>query len=288
LCLADLAPAPRERALDLLRTSLSAEGFKTARDVMRLNEHVLELTGKPEEYGEWLYWVSIMGEPSDTAPWGWQIDGHHLIVNCFILGDQMVLTPNFMGSEPVKAQSGKYAGTSVFDAEEAKGLALMRSLSPEQQATATIGMKLPFDVMLTAFHDNDAMPYEGLRYADMTAEQRERLLRLASLYTGRARDGHAEIAYADLKRRIDETWFAWIGPADDVHPFYYRIHSPVVLIEFDHQQGIIYDNDEHSRNHIHTVVRTPNGNDYGKDLLRLHYAQHDHSDPNSPHRRATG
>ena len=30
------------------------------------------------------------------------------------------------------------------------------------------------------------------------------------------------------------------------------------------------------RDHIHTVVRTPNGNDYGKDLLRLHYAQHPH------------
>jgi hypothetical protein len=23
--------------------------------------------------------------------------------------------------------------------------------------------------------------------------------------------------------------------------------------------------------HIHSVVRTPNGNDYGKDLLRQHY-----------------
>jgi len=31
---------------------------------MRLNEHVLEITGKPEEYGEWLYWVSLFGTPS--------------------------------------------------------------------------------------------------------------------------------------------------------------------------------------------------------------------------------
>jgi hypothetical protein len=29
--------------------------------------------------------------------------------------------------------------------------------------------------------------------------------------------------------------------------------------------------------HIHVVVRTPNGNDYGKDLLRLHYQQSAHS-----------
>jgi hypothetical protein len=27
---------------------------------------------------------------------------------------------------------------------------------------------------------------------------------------------------------------------------------------------------------VHTVVRTPNGNDYGKDLLRQHYALHAH------------
>ena len=28
--------------------------------------------------------------------------------------------------------------------------------------------------------------------------------------------------------------------------------------------------------HIHVVVRTPNGNDYGKDLLRQHYLLHPH------------
>jgi hypothetical protein len=285
LCLADLDASQRERALDLLRASLSAYGFKTARDVMRLNEHVLELTGKTEEYGEWLYWVSIMGEPSESAPWGFQIDGHHLIVNGFILGDQMVLTPNFMGSEPVVAKSGKYAGTHVFGNEEQKGLHLMKAFSDEQRLKATIGEKPPFDVLATAFHDNDVMPYQGVREREMTPEQREMLLRLISLYTGRARDGHAEISYADAKRHIEETWFAWIGKCDDVSPFYYRIMSPVILIEFDHQTGIIYDNDEHSRNHIHTVVRTPNGNDYGKDLLRLHYAQHDHADPRSPHRQ---
>jgi hypothetical protein len=70
-------------------------------------------------------------------------------------------------------------------------------------------------------------------------------------------------------------------------PFYYRILSPVILVEFDHQSGIIYDNDTPSRDHIHTVVRTPNGNDYGKDLLRQHYAEHDHSHPMTAHRHRT-
>ena len=64
---------------------------------------------------------------------------------------------------------------------------------------------------------------------------------------------------------------------DEYSPFYYRVHSPVILIEFDHQRGIALDNDEPSRQHIHTVVRTPNGNDYGIDLLRQHRQQVDHS-----------
>jgi len=41
--------------------------------------------------------------------------------------------------------------------------------------------------------------------------------------------------------------------------------------------GIVYDNDAPSRDHVHTVVRTPNGNDYGRDLLRQHYAEHHHA-----------
>jgi Protein of unknown function (DUF3500) len=285
LCLADLGGEQRERALALLRASLSGAGYRTARDVMKLNEHVLEFTHRPDEYGEWLYWVSIMGEPSATEPWGWQIDGHHLIVNCFVLGDQMVLTPTFMGSEPVLALSGKYAGASVFAEEERKGFVLMNALSPEQRAQATLGLTLPFDVMTTAFHDNDVMPYQGVRYGDMTKDQRELLERLVGLYTGCIRAGHAEIKYEEAKRHLDDTWFAWIGAVGDDSPFYYRVHSPAILIEFDHQPGIVYDNDEPTRNHVHTIVRTPNGNDYGKDLLRLHYAQQDHADPRSPHRQ---
>jgi hypothetical protein len=30
------------------------------------------------------------------------------------------------------------------------------------------------------------------------------------------------------------------------------------------------------REHVHSMVRTPNGNDYGKDLLRQHYISHPH------------
>ena len=72
------------------------------------------------------------------------------------------------------------------------------------------------------------------------------------------------------------TYFAWMGAVAGDGPFYYRVQSPVVLIEFDHHPGVAFDNVVPSRNHIHTVVRTPNGGDYGLDLLRQHHERFDH------------
>lgn len=285
VCLNDLGETQRAAALALVRETLSASGFTTARNVMKLNEHIRELTGRSEEYGEWYYWLSIFGTPSEDQPWGWQIDGHHLIINCFALGDQIVLTPNFMGSEPVFAASGHYAGTRVFEDEEAKGFALMQALSPAQRQEATIGTDLPMEVFAAAFRDNLTLNYQGIRHDRLTPDQQAMLVELVTAYVGRIRPGHAEIRLDEVKAHLHETWFAWMGACDAASPFYYRIHSPVILIEFDHQRGIALDNDEPSHNHIHTLVRTPNGNDYGRDLLRQHYEQHDHSHPHTPHRR---
>jgi hypothetical protein len=285
ICLADLDGNQREAALALMREAMSTAGYQTARDVMRLNEHALEITGKPEEYGQWFYWVSIFGTPSPEQPWGWQIDGHHLNVNCFVLGDQLVLTPIFMGSEPVLARFGKYQGTRVFAAEEEQGYVLMRALSSDERQRATIGKDLPSELFTAAFNDNRRIDPAGIRYDELPAEGRERLEALLATYVGRIRPGQSEIRWEEVKRQLSQTHFAWVGSFDDASPFYYRILSPVILVEFDHQSGVIYDNDKPSRDHIHTVVRTPNGNDYGKDLLRQHYARHDHSHPTTAHRQ---
>jgi hypothetical protein len=273
LSLETMSETTRGLALELLRASLSERGYACARDVMKLNEHIGEITGRWQEYGEWLYWLSIFGKPSEHEPWGWQIDGHHLIVNCLVLGDQVVLTPQFMGSEPVYAEFGKYQGTRVFTAEEQAGFAFMRSLTDAQQRKATVGMQLPLDSLATAPHDNLVLPYAGLRVADLHDLQRDSLWQLLEFYISRWPAGHAAVKLQEAREHLDATYFAWIGACSDGAPFYYRLHSPVVLVEFDHQPGIALDNDEPSRNHVHTVIRTPNGNDYGKDLLRQHYVE---------------
>jgi hypothetical protein len=85
------------------------------------------------------------------------------------------------------------------------------------------------------------------------------------------RPEHASLRMREVEAHLDDAHFVWMGGTTDDAVFYYRVHSPVILIEFDHLRGIAFDNDEPSRLHVHTVVRTPNGNDYGKDLLRRHY-----------------
>ena len=275
----DMSSDQRERALAVLQASLSPQGYQTARNVMKLNDTVRELTGKDEEYGEWLYWLSIMGTPSPNEPWGWQIDGHHLIINCFLLGDQLVATPTFLGSEPCVAEAGKHRGTSAFREEEGKGLALMRSLSAKQRRKALLSDELPGEVFTTAFRDNFELQYEGVRYGELAGNEQDLLLFLMEIYLNRIRPGHAKVKLEEAQRHLRDTYFAWMGGFAENSVFYYRIHSPVILIEFDHQNGIVLDNDEPSRHHIHTIVRTPNGNDYGKDLLRQHREQHAHPQP---------
>ena len=50
-------------------------------------------------------------------------------------------------------------------------------------------------------------------------------------------DGHARVQMEEVRAHLDRTWFAWIGETDADSVFYYRIHSPVILIEFDHQRA---------------------------------------------------
>jgi hypothetical protein len=276
VCLDDLTAAQREAALALVAEGLSAEGFETARNVMRLNHTIGEITASWEDYGEWYYWLSIFGTPSATEPWGWQLDGHHLIVNCLVLGDQVALTPVFMGSEPVRAETGQYAGTRVFAAEESSGIALMRALSSPQRDRATIGAEVFREVVAGQFQDNLVQPYEGIRYEELTGAQQGLLTAVIEAYVGRMQPAHAAAKRAEVQAQLAATHFAWRGASDASGVFYYRVHSPVLWIEFDHLPGVALDNDQPSRNHIHTVVRTPNGNDYGKDWLRQHYARYPH------------
>lgn len=288
--LEDLAPPVRQLALGILRATLSARGFDTARTIMRVNQLIAELSGDFVAFGEWPYFMSIFGEPGTDAPWGWQIDGHHLCINTVVFDGRIVTTPTFMGAEPRRIRQGPLAGTSLFDPEEALGLDLIRSFDTVQRERAILYPSLHPDeipmplqnlfdgrMQAGAGHDNLVAPYQGVPGADMTDAQRRLLMSLADTYVGWTADDHAAVKRSEVEAHLDETWFSWYGGYGEDDPFYYRVHSPVILIEFDHHPGVVFDNEVPTRHHVHSVVRTPNGGDYGADLLAQHHERFDHS-----------
>jgi hypothetical protein len=279
----EMTDAQREAAFGLMHASLSATGFELTRNIMRLNETLAELANDHEFLGEWLYFITIYGVPSATQPWGWQLQGHHAIINYFVLGDQVVMTPLFVGSEPVRATSGKYKGVVILQQEQNDGLGMLRALSGAQRGKAVLSFSKTGNNNLTeAFKDNVVLDYSGLRTNDLATQARGRLRDLVNLYVSNIDDGHSRIKMDEVDRHIDNTWFTWIGGTEDDSAFYYCIQSPVILIEFDHQRPanlakFAADPKKPTQQHVHCVVRTPNGNDYGKDLLRQHYLAHPHT-----------
>lgn len=290
LGLYEMTEGQRERVFDLMRASLSVKGYATSRDIMRLNETLAELSGNTQMLSEWFYWVGIMGEPSDTQPWGWQIEGHHLIVNYFVLGDRVVMSPVFMGSEPVFADGGAFQGTTVLVAEREKAFGLYASLTPEQKEIALVaGDELPepwglnFSRTSTEMlSDNAVIPYQGIRADALSDEQRIILLGVIEEIIAHDRASYADIRMLEITAHLDDTYFAWnqwdpsLGSED---LFFFRIQSPVLVIEFDHQGSIDMpggSEDVPQRQHLHVITRAPNGNDYGKEWLRQHYERYPH------------
>lgn len=281
LRLDEIAPALREAILDVLRAALSEQGFDKARNLMRVNHFLGELVAAPRVMNEYSYNFNLFGTPSDTQAWGFSFYGHHLCLNCLVLGQQMVLTPVFMGAEPEHIDSGPFAGLRVFEDEERIGLELMRGLDPASRSRAHLYQRKRAPAMppgrvaiadelhlCGAFQDNRIVPYEGAPAAGFGPAQRETLRQLVAAYLAYLPAGPFAARMADFERHLDATHFCWIGGTADDSPFYYRIQSPVVIIEFDHHAGVFLGNSEPEKFHIHTLIRTPNGNDYGMDLVR--------------------
>jgi len=279
--LEELDAHQREAAFGLMRESLSAKGMQLSLNIMKTDQTLREINDNDLIYGEEKYFFTVMGIPSAREPWGWQLDGHHLIVNFFVLGDQVVMTPMFLGGEPVVTESGKYAGNEILQDEQNQGLALVQSLNDEQSALAILeSTKSAGNLLAQAGKDNLLLDYAGVPASKLSADQKLQLMALIDLFVGNLREEHAQIRLDEVQLHLDETYFAWVGPTDSDSVFYYRVQSPVILIEFDHQSPVgmlgLLPPGVPTRQHIHTMVRTPNGNDYGKDLLRQHLATHPH------------
>jgi hypothetical protein len=279
--LREMTDGQRRAGMALLRAALSAKGLALTEAIRKTDQTLREINDDVLRYDEQLYFFTVMGQPSATEPWGWQFEGHHLVINYFVLGDQVVMTPLFVGGEPAITTTGRYAGNAILQAEQDTGLGFMRALGPDEQRSATLAKeKVRDDLQAGMNQDNLVLEYQGVQAARLSPALKSRLRALIALYVDNLREDQARIRMQDVDAHLDDAWFAWTGGTTDTDAFYYRIHSPVILIEFDHQRPVgttsINPPGRPTKAHIHVIVRTPNGNDYGTDLLRQHLRLHPH------------
>ncbi|KAH7129143.1 hypothetical protein EDB81DRAFT_697250 [Dactylonectria macrodidyma] len=266
---------------NLMQASLSPAGYQRASGCMNTNQFLGEVVNGQGVLNRNSYNFSLFGTPSETQPWGWQLYGHHLDLNVFVVGKQMVISPIFMGAEPNVIDAGPHEGTELFVTQEQVGLELMQSINTEQQSRVRIfsalsGPEYPEDRFQRAdqrhlggaFQDNRLIPYEGVKVIEFSKHQQDLVRRLLVLALNCLPEKALAVKMEEISHHWEETYFCWIGGCQVGDAFYFKVHSPVVMIEFDHHSGVFLNNKVPLPFHIHTLVRTPNGNDYGKELLK--------------------
>ena len=252
--------------LALLRTGLSHTGMARANAIISMELVLKELENGAARRDPTLYFVTIFGEPSADKSWGWRFEGHHLSFNFTIVdGRHVFFAPSFIGSNPAEVRKGPRKGERVLADEEDLGLQLVNSLDASQRKTAIFADEALKEIVTTNKKRVEPLTPVGIAAAQLKPAQREQLLQLVKVYLNRWRPELADEAFAKVTGAgLDKLTFAWAGGLDRSKQTYYRIQSPVILIEFDNFQG--------NGNHIHTTVRDFKG-DFGHDLLREHYAK---------------
>ena len=269
IMLSELSENEKDAALALLKLYLSDTGFSKAQQIIQL-ELVLKALENRQQNDKFRdpgnYTLIFFGQPSDTIPWGWRFEGHHISFNFSTIRNEIVAgTPGFLGANPAIVLSGPEKGKQVLKNETDLGFALIQSLKPEQLTKAIISNEVPADII--TFDKRKAMIENprGIFYSDLNKEQQKIFLQLLSVYINRytkhlADDMMHEIEDADLNR----LQFAWAGSSKEKlgEPYYYRIQGPTVIIELDNTQN--------NANHVHSVLRDLK-HDFGGDELLKHY-----------------
>src|ERR671913_394118 len=123
LRLGDLSDAQLESALDLLQLVHSVRGWSDTQLVIRIEavrrELSLQQAGRAgvDPYRDLPYWLVVLGDPTSTDPWAWRINGHHLLAQATVVGDQVSGVPHFFGAEPATVLEGPHAGLRALQRE---------------------------------------------------------------------------------------------------------------------------------------------------------------------------
>jgi hypothetical protein len=213
------------------------------------------------------YYATVFGSPED-ANWAWMLTGHHMTAVFTVAGDRTGFTPMFTGAQPLQTPTGVYAGWQVLPQDAARAGELVAALTADQQRVAVIGEVAPDDVVAGPGRQASLSSYQGLPAGQMDAAQQRLLWVLVEEFVRNADHDAAEAQLALVQQEWAETHFAWIGPPPDPSArFYFRVHGPRILIEYDVQEPIASNG-----GHVHGIIRDP-ANDYGMDWLGLHYLE---------------
>lgn len=265
---AEMDSAQQRRALALLASGLSREGNITALNIMSLEKILGTLEGGSSRHSRdpERYFVTVFGHPASGNHWGWRIEGHHLSVNYLITDDGRIsCCPQFFGANPARVPTDPYKGFATLPHEEEKARALLRSLDRTQLAQALVSPEAPDDIITGwAAHIRLDDPI-GLAAADLQEQQRAMMMELLGVYCRRLPPQIADAELELLDREgLGYIHFSWAGSMHAGAGHYYRLHGPSLVVE--------YDNVQNNANHIHSVWRNLR-RDWGKDLLRNHYAR---------------
>jgi Protein of unknown function (DUF3500) len=276
----------KHRALthELLWLLLSNRGYHNLLNIMQLENVLQPASGTGFPRGIEDYSVTLFGEPSDTAPWAWRFEGHHISLSITVApGQGFTVTPTFFGADPADVMVGPLAGLRVLRVEDDLGLQLANSLTAPQLRTASVpgtpewnrtggftyANDTPWDIVAaTILRDRSdwaswktELQPDGIAFKDLSGAQQATLLAILDEVFTTYRPEIADTYRASLD--LEGLHFAWIGGLKKGDPHYYRIQTSDFLFEFDNVQG--------NANHIHEVWRSRAG-DFGEDLLRRHRA----------------
>ena len=265
---ADMNEAQRSAWLEVMRVTLSADGYRRVVEEWRADDALAARGGGPGRgpmFGMGFYYIALIGSPSETKPWQWQWGGHHVTINATIVGPNLSLTPSFIGVEPATYTDADGKTVRPLGDIERNAFALVNGFNAEQQKAAIIGAS-PIEVILGPGRDGKTVENEGLPAARMTADQRAGLMKLIGYYTGLVNDVDGAARTAEVEATLDQTYFAWRGPTTPNSAIYFRVTGPTLVIEYA-AQGPGGGGGERSPSHIHGIYRDPT-NDYAARYIR--------------------
>jgi hypothetical protein len=262
LKMGELNAAQRSAAMSLVASALSKRGYEKIQQIVEGDEMLKANERNNPMFGRDLFYISILGAPSEKTPWMIQFGGHHLALNVTIAGEAGVLTPTLTGAQPALYT---VAGRTVrpLGQESDKATLLLNALDETQKKKAILDYHVG-DLVLGPGQDGKTIQPEGLKASEMTERQRAMLLDVISEWTGIVHESAAAARMAEIKTGLNDTWFAWSGPTTAAPgqniTAYYRIQGPNLVIEYAPQRlgGDL-------SMHVHTMYRDPT-NDYGRKL----------------------